>query len=50
MLFGDLKAGEIILVDVSENTDSATFTFKGAPNSELLTTHIDLEAINLAKN
>ncbi|MEY2743546.1 MAG: hypothetical protein RL310_455, partial [Actinomycetota bacterium] len=29
MLFGDLKAGEIILVDVSDDTDNATFTFKG---------------------
>jgi len=33
MLFGDLKAGEIILVDVSDATDTATFTFKGTPKS-----------------
>jgi ATP-dependent Clp protease ATP-binding subunit ClpC len=35
MLFGDLKAGEIILVDVSDATDTATFTFKGTPKSAL---------------
>jgi len=35
MLFGDLKAGEIILVDVSDATDAATFTFKGTPKSAL---------------
>jgi len=35
MLFGDLKAGEIILVDVSDATDTATFTFKGTPKSSL---------------
>jgi ATP-dependent Clp protease ATP-binding subunit ClpC len=35
MLFGDLKAGEIILVDVSDATDNATFTFKGTPKSAL---------------
>ena len=35
MLFGDLKAGEIILVDVSNETDTATFTFKGTPKSAL---------------
>ncbi|MDA3030179.1 MAG: ATP-dependent Clp protease ATP-binding subunit, partial [Actinomycetota bacterium] len=35
MLFGDLKAGEIILVDVSDETDTATFTFKGTPKSAL---------------
>ena len=35
MLFGDLKAGDIILVDVSDATDTATFTFKGTPKSAL---------------
>jgi ATP-dependent Clp protease ATP-binding subunit ClpC len=35
MLFGDLKAGEIVLVDVSDATDTATFTFKGTPKSAL---------------
>jgi ATP-dependent Clp protease ATP-binding subunit ClpC len=35
MLFGDLKAGEIILVDVSDETPEATFTFKGTPKSAL---------------
>ena len=35
MLFGDLKAGEIILVDVSDTTDTATFNFKGTPKSAL---------------
>ena len=35
MLFGELKAGEIILVDVTDSTDTATFTFKGTPKSAL---------------
>jgi ATP-dependent Clp protease ATP-binding subunit ClpC len=47
MLFGDLKAGEIILVDVSDETDTATFTFKGTPKSALPDTPGDLaEATN----
>jgi ATP-dependent Clp protease ATP-binding subunit ClpC len=47
MLFGDLKAGEIILVDVSDETDAATFTFKGTPKSALPDTPGDLaEATN----
>ena len=47
MLFGDLKAGEIILVDVSDDTDAATFTFKGAAKSTMLDTPGDLaEATN----
>jgi ATP-dependent Clp protease ATP-binding subunit ClpC len=35
MLFGDLKAGEIILVDVSDESTEATFTFQGTPKSAL---------------
>ncbi|MFM8190960.1 MAG: ATP-dependent Clp protease ATP-binding subunit [Candidatus Nanopelagicus sp.] len=47
MLFGDLKAGEIILVDVSDDTDSASFTFKGAAKSTMPDTPGDLaEATN----
>jgi len=47
MLFGELKAGEIILVDVSDETDSATFTFKGAAKSTMPDTPGDLaEATN----
>ena len=47
MLFGELKAGEIILVDVSDATDSATFTFKGAAKSAMPDTPGDLaEATN----
>jgi ATP-dependent Clp protease ATP-binding subunit ClpC len=42
MLFGDLKAGEIILVDVSDETDAATFTFKGTPKSAMPDTFEDL--------
>ena len=45
MLFGDLKAGEIILVDVSDETDAATFTFKGTPKSALPDTPGDLAAV-----
>jgi ATP-dependent Clp protease ATP-binding subunit ClpC len=44
MLFGELKAGEIILVDVSDETDSATFTFKGAAKSAMPDTPGDLAA------
>ena len=47
MLFGELKAGEIIFVDVSDETDSATFTFKGAAKSAMPDTPGDLaEATN----
>jgi ATP-dependent Clp protease ATP-binding subunit ClpC len=47
MLFGDLKAGEIILVDVSDDTDNATFTFKGTAKSAMPDTPGDLaEATN----
>ena len=47
MLFGELKAGEIILVDVSDESDSATFTFKGAAKSAMPDTPGDLaEATN----
>ncbi len=45
MLFGDLKAGEIILVGVSDETDSATFTFKGTPKSALPDTPGDLAEV-----
>ena len=41
------EAGEIILVDVSDETDTATFTFKGTPKSALPDTPGDLaEATN----
>jgi len=47
MLFGDLKAGEIILVDVSDETPEAIFTFKGTAKSALPDTPGDLaEATN----
>jgi ATP-dependent Clp protease ATP-binding subunit ClpC len=47
MLFGDLKAGEIVLVDVSDETDAATFTFKGTAKADLPDTPGDLaEATN----
>ena len=47
MLFGDLKAGEIILVDVSDDTDAATFTFKGTVKTAMPDTPGDLaEATN----
>jgi ATP-dependent Clp protease ATP-binding subunit ClpC len=42
MLFGELKAGEIVLVDVSDDTADATFTFKGAVKSALPDTPGDL--------
>ncbi|MFM8627600.1 MAG: ATP-dependent Clp protease ATP-binding subunit, partial [Candidatus Nanopelagicus sp.] len=42
MLFGDLKAGEIILVDVSDDSDTATFTFKGTSKSAMPDTFEDL--------
>ena len=47
MLFGDLKAGEIILVDVSDETPEATFTFKGTAKTAMPDTPGDLaEATN----
>jgi ATP-dependent Clp protease ATP-binding subunit ClpC len=42
MLFGDLKAGEIILVDVSDETPEATFTFKGTAKTAMPDTFEDL--------
>ena len=42
MLFGDLKAGEIILVDVSAETDTATFTFKETAKTAMPDTFEDL--------
>jgi ATP-dependent Clp protease ATP-binding subunit ClpC len=33
ILFGELKAGEIIVVDVEGEGESAIFTFKGAPKA-----------------
>jgi ATP-dependent Clp protease ATP-binding subunit ClpC len=42
MLFGDLKAGEIILVDVSDETPEATFTFKGTAKTAMPDTPGDL--------
>jgi len=47
MLFGDLKAGEIVLVDVSDETAEATFTFKGTAKTAMPDTPGDLaEATN----
>ena len=47
MLFGDLKAGEIVLVDVSDETPEATFTFKGTAKTAMPDTPGDLaEATN----
>jgi ATP-dependent Clp protease ATP-binding subunit ClpC len=46
MLFGDLKAGEIVLVDVSDETDAATFTFKGTAKADLPDTPGDLAEAN----
>jgi ATP-dependent Clp protease ATP-binding subunit ClpC len=42
MLFGELKAGEIVLVDVSDETADATFTFKGTAKADLPDTPGDL--------
>ncbi|MEY2634900.1 MAG: hypothetical protein RIS75_840 [Actinomycetota bacterium] len=36
MLFGELKPGEIIAVDVEGEGESAVFTFKGNPKNEIL--------------
>ncbi len=47
MLFGELKASEIVLVDVSDDTDQATFTFKGTAKTALPDTPGDFaEATN----
>jgi ATP-dependent Clp protease ATP-binding subunit ClpC len=35
MLYGELKPGEIVLVDVDGEGDEATFTFRGTPKSAL---------------
>jgi ATP-dependent Clp protease ATP-binding subunit ClpC len=35
ILFGELKAGEIVVVDVEGEGKEATFTFSGTPKSEL---------------
>jgi len=36
ILFGELKAGQIVMVDVSGSGEDAEFTFKGVPKSEAL--------------
>ena len=42
ILFGELKAGEIIVVDVEGEGAEAVFTFKGAPKAKLPDTPEDL--------
>ncbi len=42
ILFGELKAGEIVVVDVDGEGPDATFTFKGAPKAVLPDTPEDL--------
>jgi ATP-dependent Clp protease ATP-binding subunit ClpC len=42
ILFGELKPGEIIVVDVEGEGAEATFTFKGAPKATLPDTPEDL--------
>ena len=44
ILFGEIKAGEIILVDVSSKADDATFKFKGTAKAILPETPGDLAA------
>jgi ATP-dependent Clp protease ATP-binding subunit ClpC len=44
ILFGEIKAGEIILVDVSSDKDDAVFTFKGTAKAILPETPGDLAA------
>jgi ATP-dependent Clp protease ATP-binding subunit ClpC len=42
ILFGELKAGEIIVVDVEDEGAEAVFTFKGAPKASMPDTPEDL--------
>jgi ATP-dependent Clp protease ATP-binding subunit ClpC len=42
ILFGELKAGEIIVVDIEGEGAEAVFTFKGAPKATLPDTPEDL--------
>ena len=42
ILFGDVKAGEITLVDVKTEDDKEIFTFTGTPKAELPDTPGDL--------
>lgn len=35
MLFGDLRAGQIVLVDIEGEGAEAIFTFKGTPKADL---------------
>jgi ATP-dependent Clp protease ATP-binding subunit ClpC len=42
ILFGELKPGEIIVVDVEGEGAEAAFTFKGAPKATLPDTPEDL--------
>jgi len=44
ILFGDIKAGEIILIDVEGEAGSETFTFKGVPREKMPDTPGDLAA------
>ncbi len=44
ILFGEIKAGEIILVDVSSKADDATFKFKGTAKAILPETPGDIAA------
>ena len=43
ILFGDVKPGEITLVDVGVEGETETFTFKGVVKSEMPDTPGDLE-------
>jgi ATP-dependent Clp protease ATP-binding subunit ClpC len=44
ILFGDVKAGEIILVDTQVDGENESFTFKGVPKAEMPNTPGDLTA------
>lgn len=44
ILFGDVKAGDIILVDTQVDGENESFTFKGVPKAEMPNTPGDLTA------
>ena len=46
MLFGEVSSGEIVVVDVEGEGDTAIFTFKGAPKGDLAS----LEPVDLGKS
>jgi ATP-dependent Clp protease ATP-binding subunit ClpC len=48
ILFGDLKAGQIVVVDVEGEGDAATFTFRG--EAKAMVTVPDSPPVDLAKD